>query len=236
MKRTVWSTGGCSSWYLDAHGRNTVLWPKSTFTFRRRLARFDAEAYDLQARSHDGRVTFELGDPVRIEMEKWGGRPHWHIPGSWLGSDEHGDWIGIPAGTRMVRPGMEIVSTHDQVGLVPSAELPDGRRGWLATFHAQGAPTSVYVDMTTPPVWDGAVVRAVDLDLDVIRRHDGTVVVDDEDEFAEHRVELGYPDDVVTLAETTRELVHAAVRDRQQPFDDSHRRWLTGLAGLTARR
>ena len=23
MKRTVWNTGGCSSWYLDAHGRNT---------------------------------------------------------------------------------------------------------------------------------------------------------------------------------------------------------------------
>jgi cyclohexanone monooxygenase len=49
MKRTVWNTGGCSSWYLDSEGRNTVLWPKSTFTFRRLLARFDPEAYDVQA-------------------------------------------------------------------------------------------------------------------------------------------------------------------------------------------
>jgi cyclohexanone monooxygenase len=49
MKRTVWNTGGCSSWYLDSHGRNTVLWPKATFTFRRLLAHFDAEAYDVQA-------------------------------------------------------------------------------------------------------------------------------------------------------------------------------------------
>jgi cyclohexanone monooxygenase len=48
MQRTVWNTGGCSSWYLDAHGRNTVLWPKATFTFRRLLARFDPEAYDVQ--------------------------------------------------------------------------------------------------------------------------------------------------------------------------------------------
>jgi cation diffusion facilitator CzcD-associated flavoprotein CzcO len=48
MKRTVWNTGGCSSWYLDSHGRNTVLWPKSTFTLRRQLARFDPEAYDVQ--------------------------------------------------------------------------------------------------------------------------------------------------------------------------------------------
>ena len=46
MKRTVWTTGGCQSWYLDEHGRNTTLWPKATFTFRRNLARFDVDAYD----------------------------------------------------------------------------------------------------------------------------------------------------------------------------------------------
>ena len=49
MKHTVWSRGGCSSWYLDTHGRNTVLWPKATFTLRRKLARFDVDAYDVQA-------------------------------------------------------------------------------------------------------------------------------------------------------------------------------------------
>jgi cation diffusion facilitator CzcD-associated flavoprotein CzcO len=49
MKRTVWNTGGCSSWYLDKHGKNTVLWPKATFTFRRLLADFDPEAYDVRA-------------------------------------------------------------------------------------------------------------------------------------------------------------------------------------------
>jgi cation diffusion facilitator CzcD-associated flavoprotein CzcO len=45
MQRTVWTTGGCDSWYLDAHGKNTTLWPRSTVDFRRRLARFDASAY-----------------------------------------------------------------------------------------------------------------------------------------------------------------------------------------------
>ncbi|HEU5038961.1 MAG TPA: NAD(P)/FAD-dependent oxidoreductase [Nocardioides sp.] len=48
MRRTVWSTGGCSSWYLDEHGNNTTLWPKATFTFRRRLAHFDPDAYTLR--------------------------------------------------------------------------------------------------------------------------------------------------------------------------------------------
>jgi cyclohexanone monooxygenase len=48
MKHTVWNRGGCSSWYLDREGRNTVMWPKATFTLRRKLARFDADAYDVR--------------------------------------------------------------------------------------------------------------------------------------------------------------------------------------------
>jgi cation diffusion facilitator CzcD-associated flavoprotein CzcO len=45
MKRTVWTTGGCASWYLDAHGRNTTLWPGFTFRFRKITRRFDLGAY-----------------------------------------------------------------------------------------------------------------------------------------------------------------------------------------------
>jgi len=47
MARTVWSTGGCASWYLDAQGRNPTLWPDFTWRFRRRTRRFDAGAYRL---------------------------------------------------------------------------------------------------------------------------------------------------------------------------------------------
>jgi cyclohexanone monooxygenase len=53
MKRTVWNTGGCSSWYFDSEGRNTTLWPRTTYTFRRLLSRFDPEAYDVQAERSD---------------------------------------------------------------------------------------------------------------------------------------------------------------------------------------
>jgi len=44
---TVWSTGGCASWYLDASGRNRTLWPGSTATFRRRTRRIDPAAHEL---------------------------------------------------------------------------------------------------------------------------------------------------------------------------------------------
>ena len=45
MRRTVWSTGGCKSWYLSPDGRNATLWPDFTFRFRRRTRRFDLERY-----------------------------------------------------------------------------------------------------------------------------------------------------------------------------------------------
>ncbi|HET6167627.1 MAG TPA: NAD(P)/FAD-dependent oxidoreductase [Marmoricola sp.] len=51
MARTVWSTGGCASWYLDEHGRNTTLWPRTTFAFRGLLSRFDLDKYVVTARS-----------------------------------------------------------------------------------------------------------------------------------------------------------------------------------------
>jgi cyclohexanone monooxygenase len=46
MAGTVWSAGGCASWYLDAHGRNVTLWPGTTFGFRRQTSSFDPEKYD----------------------------------------------------------------------------------------------------------------------------------------------------------------------------------------------
>ncbi|MET4047709.1 MULTISPECIES: NAD(P)/FAD-dependent oxidoreductase [unclassified Rhodococcus (in: high G+C Gram-positive bacteria)] len=42
---TVWNSGGCSSWYLDAEGRNPVMWPTYTFTFRNSTRTFDLADY-----------------------------------------------------------------------------------------------------------------------------------------------------------------------------------------------
>jgi cation diffusion facilitator CzcD-associated flavoprotein CzcO len=45
MRGTVWVSGGCASWYLDATGRNSTLWPDTTFRFRQRVARFRPDEY-----------------------------------------------------------------------------------------------------------------------------------------------------------------------------------------------
>ncbi|AUG80888.1 cyclohexanone monooxygenase [Kitasatospora sp. MMS16-BH015] len=47
MERTVWTTGGCRSWYLDEGGKNTVLWPGSTSGFRRATRKVDLAEYEL---------------------------------------------------------------------------------------------------------------------------------------------------------------------------------------------
>jgi cation diffusion facilitator CzcD-associated flavoprotein CzcO len=50
---TVWTSGGCSSYYLDARGRNFALWPSFTFFFRGRTRRFDPAAYRLERVAHE---------------------------------------------------------------------------------------------------------------------------------------------------------------------------------------
>ncbi|HWJ81532.1 MAG TPA: NAD(P)/FAD-dependent oxidoreductase [Nocardioides sp.] len=47
MGPTVWTTGGCASWYLDKFGHNTTLWPGQTFSFRHQLSQFDVDQYDV---------------------------------------------------------------------------------------------------------------------------------------------------------------------------------------------
>ena len=174
------------------------------------------------------------GDPIRVAMTKWGDRPHWEFDATFLGCDAHGDWLGIAAGTAMSRPGASYVAPTNQVGLVPPAG-PDPARGWLATFHDVGGPVRVYVDITTAPVWDGAVLRAVDLDLDVVCGPTGRVWVDDEDEFAHHRALYDYPEDVARGALASCDRVQAAVVGGLAPYDGSAATWLARLGDLLAR-
>jgi hypothetical protein len=48
MAKTVWLRGGCTSWYLDANGRNTTLWPYSSLRFRRELHAIDDREFTFE--------------------------------------------------------------------------------------------------------------------------------------------------------------------------------------------
>jgi cation diffusion facilitator CzcD-associated flavoprotein CzcO len=59
LQGSVWTSGGCQSWYIDEHGRNATIWPGFTWPYHRRTRRFTAADYTLRAR----KVA-----PVREEM------------------------------------------------------------------------------------------------------------------------------------------------------------------------
>lgn len=48
MAGSVWLTGGCTSWYLSAPGRNPTVWPGSTLAFRHATRRVDVDEYDIR--------------------------------------------------------------------------------------------------------------------------------------------------------------------------------------------
>jgi cation diffusion facilitator CzcD-associated flavoprotein CzcO len=56
LQGSVWTSGGCVSWYLDEHGRNSTIWPGSTWPYRRRTRRFDPADYELSPRPARERV------------------------------------------------------------------------------------------------------------------------------------------------------------------------------------
>ncbi|MCX5056473.1 MULTISPECIES: flavin-containing monooxygenase [unclassified Streptomyces] len=68
MKRTVWNTGGCTSWYLDASGRNTTIWPGTTTEFRRATRQVDLTEYELlrvPAKSGDSGDSGDSGESAK---------------------------------------------------------------------------------------------------------------------------------------------------------------------------
>lgn len=48
LASSVWSTGGCTSWYLDRGGVNRALWPGSSWQYRRRTRTLDPAEFDLR--------------------------------------------------------------------------------------------------------------------------------------------------------------------------------------------
>lgn len=167
-----------------------------------------------------------MSRPVTVRYLKYPDRPHWRHDGRFLGQDEHGTWLGVEAGG-LVQRGSEppIRMRWPFVQLIPND-------AWWSLIANGGGRYPIYVDVATPARWtDEGRVEMIDLDLDVVRMDDGTVEVLDEDEFAEHRISLGYPDWMADRARaSTAELV-IAVEAGRPPFDGVSDRWLAALDG-----
>lgn len=163
-------------------------------------------------------------------MRKWDGSPHRQTTEMYLGSDEHGRWLGNVPGVEVSQPGVSYTTSVRSVTLAPN----DGC--FLAGFNAPPTLVSVYTDITTVPEFghdtNGWVLAAVDMVLDVVGTRDGQIWIDDEDEFAEHTATYAYPAELVASARTTADAVLAAVREGTEPFGSASRRWFNRLGAI----
>jgi protein associated with RNAse G/E len=158
-----------------------------------------------------------VGESVWIERRKWIDDPHYGSEGVFLGEDEHGWWVGAQPGNHLYKgSGPLLPGRFPIVWCVP-------RAGWYLAHHLVGHPdVDVYIDIAAPAVWSARGAKLVDLDFDVIVWNDGRPVeLVDEDEFEQHRVALGYPDDLVASARTAARQVLAAATERTAPFSSA---------------
>jgi uncharacterized protein len=163
-----------------------------------------------------------IGRDVRVVYTKYDGSLHWHQTMRHLGEDEHGVWLGAPAGLIARKgDGPPVVIEQPHVMLFPQDAW------WTAVFNGAPARTEIYCDISTPPQWPHpGEVTMVDLDLDVIRRRaDQRVVLVDEDEFAEHQRRYGYPADVIRQAEHAAAWLQDAIAAGAEPFAGDYLSW-----------
>lgn len=179
-----------------------------------------------------------VGTAVHLDFRKYDGAEHWQERYRLLGVDAHGVWLGMPAGVSYGRPGLHLVSKAPTVRLLPHPESFAGAHDrFAACFNAPSSDDprdiSIYVDITTPPVWsvtpEGLRATLIDVDLDVVGRFNSEIFIDDEDEFAEHTVRYAYPDDLIAATRAAADAVFELVRSRIAPFDGTGESWLECL-------
>ncbi|MCP3975413.1 MAG: DUF402 domain-containing protein [bacterium] len=139
-------------------------------------------------------------------------RAHWRFDMHFLDEDKWGVWLWTPPGSTAQR-GDEPAQTFDHLNV----KLIAPSEWWTAIWNDSGR-YDLYVDIVTPAAWRDNRVTMIDLDLDVVRTADGTVIVDDEDEFLDHQVKYGYPDAVIEKTRSTADTLQQRIQDGEEPF------------------
>jgi protein associated with RNAse G/E len=164
---------------------------------------------------------------VTVQFLKNPDHLHWGFEAMWLGEDQWGDWIAVPKGTVRWKGAESVRPTGE------AAVFCAPRDEWWH-LHYNGATTqfSHFVDIVTPPVWvDDNRYEMIDLDLDIIVQQDGTVAIDDEDEFEVHQVEFGYTPEMIRRAGEETARIVEELEARREPFFDVAASWLAKVVG-----
>ena len=166
--------------------------------------------------------------PVTVQFLKNPDLIHWGFEAMWLGEDDWGDWIAVPAGSKRWRGEEQMEATA-----APAVFCAPWGEWWHLHYEGPGSRIySHFVDIVTPPVWvSDNRYEMIDLDLDVAVHRDGTIEVQDEDEFEIHQVRYGYSPEMIRRASEETERI-AEVLDRGgEPFFEVAASWLARVDG-----
>ena len=97
------------------------------------------------------------------------------------------------------------------------------RERWYNVFEFlddAGKTRLWYCNVNLPPVISESSITYVDLDLDVIVRTDFSYQILDSEEFEQHALKFGYPQEVQESAQTALTEIISRIESRQFPFNE----------------
>ena len=151
---------------------------------------------------------------------------HWGFEARHLGEDAYGRWVAVPEGSKRWKGHEDVRPTREHAVFLAPHE------GWWH-LHYNGATTqfSHFVDIVTPPTWvNDYRYEMIDLDLDVVVHQDGTVEIEDEDEFEVHKIKYAYTEEMIRRAQEETARVVRWLEARREPFFEVAKGWLSTLA------
>ncbi len=164
-----------------------------------------------------------MKSPVTVQFFKNPDIPHWGHEAFVLGEDDWGRWLSIPTGSKRWKGDEEASPTR-----LPAVFCTPHESWWNLHYGGPDAfRYTMFIDIVTPPVWVSEDrVEMVDLDLDVVVHADGTIEIEDEDEFEVHQVKYGYSAEMIRMAEAETKRVVSMLENRQEPLFEVADSWL----------
>jgi protein associated with RNAse G/E len=161
------------------------------------------------------------GTPIPVESTKFDGSLHYRYTTIIVADEGERLRTWGPVGTRFQSYRGAYAATRHFLSL----HYHDRDWNLEVMWERDWRPNKHYVNIALPATWEDGTLRFVDLDLDISWWPDGSVRLLDEDEFAEHRERLGYPQWLVDRAWSAVDEVRALISSRRSPFDGMLYRW-----------
>ena len=99
----------------------------------------------------------------------------------------------------------------------------------LIMWDTDWTPHMHYINIASPADWDQKEVRYIDLDLDLFRHYSSDeIIIDDEDEFEEHKIKYKYPENLIKTCLEEVNAVKKLLQQREGVFSDKVFDWRPG--------